>query len=75
MADLRAFHQRVLEQGVPIKVALNHGVSLSFYFADPEGHLIELYWPTGIPCVPRHGEPVDLTQPEESLRRDIFQRA
>ena len=40
LADLRAFHQRVLEQGVPIKVALNHGVSLSFYFADPEGHLI-----------------------------------
>jgi catechol 2,3-dioxygenase-like lactoylglutathione lyase family enzyme len=44
LADLRAFHQRVIRRGVPVKMALNHGVSLSFYFDDPEGHLIEVYW-------------------------------
>jgi hypothetical protein len=30
--------------------ALNHGVSLSFFFADPERHLLKIYWPTGIPA-------------------------
>jgi catechol-2,3-dioxygenase len=71
LADLRAFHQRVLDRNVPVKLALNHGVSLSFYFDDPEGHLIEVYWPTGIDCLARHGDPIDLTLPEEALRQDV----
>src|SRR5262245_14372742 len=69
LADLRASHQRVLGRGVPVKMALNHGVSLSFYFEDPEGHLIEAYWPTGVYCRPRHGDPIDLTQSEAALRQ------
>jgi len=32
-----------------VKMALNHAMSLSFDFDDAEGHLIEVYWPTGIP--------------------------
>jgi catechol-2,3-dioxygenase len=75
LADLRALHQRVLGRGVPVKMALNHGVSLSFYFDDPEGHLIEIYWPTGLVCRPRHGDPIDLTLPEEALRRDLAELA
>ena len=71
LADLRAFHQRVLGRGVPVKMAFNHGVSLSFYFDDPEGHLIEVYWPTGVACSPRHGDAIDLTRSEEALRRDV----
>jgi catechol-2,3-dioxygenase len=71
LADLRAFHQRVTGRGVPVKMALNHGVSLSFYFEDPEGHVIEVYWSTGVACRPRHGDPIDLTRPEEALRRDM----
>jgi catechol-2,3-dioxygenase len=71
LADLRAFHRRVTGQGVPIKMALNHGVSLSFYFEDPEGHVIEVYWSTGVATLPRHGEPIDLTRSEEALRREI----
>jgi catechol-2,3-dioxygenase len=50
LADLRAFHQRVLGRGVPVKMALNHGSSLAFYFDDPEGHLVEVCWPTGVAC-------------------------
>ena len=73
LADLRAFYKRVLDRGVPLKMALNHGVSLSFYFDDPEGHLIEVYWSTGIDCLPRHGDPIDLTLPEEALRRDAVE--
>ena len=75
LADLRAFHRRVVGRGVPVKTALNHGVSLSFYFDDPEGHLIEVYWPTGAACRPRHGDAIDLTRSEEALRRDVAQLA
>jgi len=71
LADLRSFYQRLLDRSVPVKMALNHGVSLSFYFDDPEGHLIEVYWPTGIACLPRHGDSIDLTLPEEALQRDV----
>jgi catechol-2,3-dioxygenase len=75
LADLRAFHQRILDRGVPVKMALDHGVSLSFYFVDPEGHLVEVYWPTGVACRPRHGEPIDLTRSEEALRRNVAELA
>jgi catechol-2,3-dioxygenase len=71
LADLRALYQRVTSKGVKVMMALNHGVSLSFYFADPEGHVIEIYWPTGLATIPRNGEPIDLTRSEESLRRDV----
>jgi catechol-2,3-dioxygenase len=71
LADLRTFHQRILNRGVQVKMALNHGVSLSFYFDDPEGHLVEVYWATGIDCLPRHGDPIDLRLPEEALRRNV----
>jgi catechol-2,3-dioxygenase len=75
LAHLRAVYQRVLGRGVPVKMALKHGVSLSFYFDDPEGHLIEIYWPTGVACPPRHGDSIDLTLPEEALRRDVAELA
>jgi len=75
LADLRAFYQRVVGRGVPVKMALNHGVSLSFYFDDPEGHLIEVYWPTGVACRPVHGDPIDLAWSEETLRRDVAELA
>jgi catechol-2,3-dioxygenase len=60
---------------VPVKTALNHGVSLSFYFADPEGHLIEVYWPTGVAYRPCHGDSIDLLLLEEALRRDVAELA
>src|SRR5262245_44820272 len=71
LADLRAFHRRTLDRGVPVKIGLNHGVSLSFYVGDPEGHLIAVYWPTGVACRPRHGDAIDLTRSEEVLRQDV----
>jgi catechol-2,3-dioxygenase len=56
-------------------MALNHGVSLSFYVADPEGHLVEAYWPTGLACRPLDGGPIDLARSEEALRRDVTELA
>jgi len=60
---------------VPVRMALNHGVSLSFYFDDPEGHPLEVYWPTAVACRPRHGDAIDLTRSEEALRRDVAELA
>jgi catechol-2,3-dioxygenase len=73
LADLRAIHQRVIGRGVPVKMAFNHGVSLAFYFDDPEGHLIEVYWPTGVACRQPHGDPIDLTRSEAALWRDVVE--
>ena len=75
LAHLRAMYQRVIGRGVPVKMAFNHGVSIAFYFEDPEGRLIEVYWPTEVACRPRHGDPIDLTRSEEALRRDVAELA
>ena len=56
-------------------MALNHGVSLAFYFDDPEGNMIEIYWATGLPYGQPYGHPIDLTLPEEELLRDVEQLA
>lgn len=34
--------------------------SFAFYFEDPDGNMIEIYWPTG-----------DLSQPDEVLLKSI----
>jgi len=43
LGNLLAFYRQIREQGVPIKYSLNHATEFSFYFEDPEGHLIEIY--------------------------------
>jgi catechol 2,3-dioxygenase-like lactoylglutathione lyase family enzyme len=73
LADLRAAYARIVDMGLPIKMALNHGVSLAFYFQDPEGNLVEIYWATGLACQQPYGDPLDLTLPEEALRQELEQ--
>jgi catechol-2,3-dioxygenase len=75
LAHLRAMYQRVLGRGVPVKAAFNHGVSIAFYFEDPEGHLIEVYWPTGVAWRQPYGDPIDLTLSEEALQRKVRELA
>lgn len=71
LADLRAFHQLIVTCDLPIRWALNHGDSLAFYFADPAGNLIKLFWSTGVTYPQPHGHPIDLTQSEADLRQDV----
>jgi hypothetical protein len=52
-------------------MAFNHGVSVAFYFEDPEEHLIEVYWPTGLAWPQPYGDPIDLTLSEEALERKV----
>jgi catechol-2,3-dioxygenase len=70
LAALREMYRRVGERGLPIKLAFNHGVSFAFYFDDPAGNMIEVYWPTGREWRQPHGDPIDLSLPEEELLRE-----
>ena len=67
LTDLRALYHQVVARGIPIKLSLIHGCLLAFYFDDPEGNMIEVYWPTDL----RHHQPdsdrLDLDAPEEDL--------
>ena len=60
---------------MPIKAAVNHGVSLAFYFDDPEGNMIEIYWPTRLAYGQSYGHPVDLLLTEEALLQDVAELA
>jgi catechol-2,3-dioxygenase len=73
LAELRSFHSRVLEKNLPVRFAFNHGVSFAFYFDDPDGNTIEIYWPTGALQSYRqpHVEPLDLTQSDEVLLQSL----
>ena len=79
LAELRFFYSRVVQRNIPIKFLVNHGVSFAFYFDDPDGNMIEVYWPTGV----LHGrqphvellrpemEPLDLSRPDQVLLERI----
>lgn len=61
-------------RGVPVSAALNHRVSISVYFHDPEGNMIEIFWATGRKEIDRpYADPItldDLERPEgEVLER------
>jgi catechol-2,3-dioxygenase len=72
LQELLTFYRRIKEQKVPIRFAFNHLASLSFYFEDPEGHLIEIYWATNVRGARQPiGEPIDFDLPEEELLREV----
>jgi len=45
--ELLASYQEVKARGLNIFALYNHGMALALYVPDPEGNLIEIYWPTG----------------------------
>jgi len=73
LAELRSLYARVLEKNIPIKFLANHGVSFAFYFDDPDGNMIEVYWPTGelSRSLQPQIEPLDLSEPDEPLLEKI----
>ena len=71
LTDLRAFYQEIVDRGLTIRFQLNHGVSLSFYFDDPEGNIVEVYWSTGLAYDQPYAHDIDLSLPEESLMHDV----
>ena len=72
LKELLTFYRRIKERNLPIKYAFNHVASLAFYFEDPEGHLIEIYWATNVRGARQPiGEPIDFDVPEEELLREV----
>jgi catechol-2,3-dioxygenase len=71
LAHLRALYRQITERRIPIKMAMNHGCSLAFYFDDPEGNMIEIYWPTGLDNWQPHGDPLDLDRSDADLIQEV----
>jgi catechol-2,3-dioxygenase len=72
LAEFRSFHARIMEKKIPIKFMFNHHESFAFYFDDPDGNTIEVYWPTGdLSQRQPYVEPLDLSQPDEVLLEKI----
>lgn len=74
--ELRTMYKRVVEKGIPVRFTADHGWSFAIYFGDPDGNMIGAYWPTGDPSrrQPNIMQPLDLSQPDEVLLRDIAPR-
>ena len=68
---LKRFHQEIIGRGIPIKLQFNHVVSIAFYFDDPEGNMIEVYWRTGLNCSQVCAREIDLTRPDEELLDEL----
>jgi hypothetical protein len=61
-----------VERGIPIKFTFNRGASFAFYFDDPEGNMIEVYWPTGDLGLKQPQDfPLDLSQPGAVLLQQL----
>jgi catechol-2,3-dioxygenase len=67
LADLRALHRQITARGIPIKLTFNHGCSLAFCIDDPEGNMIEVYWPTGLHNRQPYGDPLDFEASDADL--------
>jgi len=75
LAEFRSFHARVVEKNIPIKFVFNHRVSFAFYFDDPDGNMVEVYWSTGdLSQRQPYAEPLDLSQPDEALLEKLTAR-
>lgn len=68
--ELLAYYREIKARGLQIVAVWNHGMALALYVPDPEGNLIEIYWPTGREDYqPPYFGPLDLKgQTEEGLR-------
>jgi catechol-2,3-dioxygenase len=68
LAEFKSMHARVVQRKIPVKYVVDHGTSFAFYFDDPDGNMIEVYWPTGAPQYvfrQPYVQPLDLSLPDE----------
>jgi catechol-2,3-dioxygenase len=67
LADLREFYRQIVERGYPVDRCVSHGNAFGCYFRDPEGNLVEVYWPTGVDWPQPYTLHIDLSLPEGEL--------
>lgn len=64
---LRDAWQRAEQAGATKLRGLNHGNSLSIYLSDVEDNTVEVYLDTPWYVAQPHGDPLDLTRPDEEI--------
>ena len=67
LTAMKALNQRLTARGVQLMMTANHGVSLSIYFPDPDGNMVEAFVDTEWYCEQPVLEPFDLTQSDEEI--------
>ena len=70
LSELKAIYAGAKSHGIAVSFAMNHRVALSMYFHDPEGNVVEVFWPTGQSCDEPYADlidPVNLERPETEL--------
>jgi catechol 2,3-dioxygenase len=67
---LRDLKKAAEELGASRVLPLNHGNALSVYFADPEGNTVEIYLDMPFYISQPHGDPLDLSQDDETILRE-----
>jgi len=71
LGALKRFYDKIVGRGIPIKFQFNHGISIAFYFHDPEANLIEIYWRTGLEHPQPCAQEIDLRKPEKELLEEL----
>jgi catechol-2,3-dioxygenase len=71
LADVKAFHQRFVDHGVPIQYAVTHGNAIGVYFFDPDGNRVEVYWRTGLQARQAFRVSIDLDRPDDEILAEV----
>lgn len=72
--ELREARTRALQAGATKMRGLNHGNALSIYFHDVEDNVVEVYLDTPWYVVQPHGDPLDLSLPDEQIWAETERR-
>ena len=67
LADLKAMHARLCEEGIKDFRIVTHGNAWSVYFGDPEGNRVELFVDTPWHTPQPFAEPFDIEAPVEAI--------
>ncbi len=65
--DVRAFYDRLQDEGLRIDRTVTHGIACSVYFYDPEDNRVELYYTTPYKIRQPLGQPIDLDTTNDEL--------
>lgn len=70
LADLKAMHARVRQEGIKEFRIVTHGNAWSVYFADPEGNRVELFVDTPWHTPQPFAQPFDIEAPAEAIVKE-----
>ena len=59
--------QRMRELGIKPHMSLDHGITTSFYYVDPDGNSVELLFPCRWPSQQHRGPTAHLSAPQTQL--------